>query len=80
MDKAAEGITTTEEIIVPPEESVDEVKEEIERPLLGFAKNCTGWQAYGSVSASDLALRIGCCGLGPCRDVLREAPGASQGA
>jgi hypothetical protein len=31
MDKAAEGITTTEEIIVSPEESVDEVKEEIRK-------------------------------------------------
>jgi DNA gyrase/topoisomerase IV subunit A len=31
MEKAAKEITTTEEIIVSPEESVDEVKEEIKK-------------------------------------------------
>ena len=54
MEKATKE-TITEEIIVSPKELVDEVKEEVKKPLLGSARNCVNWQPYGNAPASDRA-------------------------
>ena len=67
MEKAAQEITT-EEIILSPEERVDEVKEEIKevpsRLRQGLHRLAAAWEHEESVRPNVSESNVGSCGLG----------------